>query len=493
MNVGRFNHSIIKYELLRCVRDKSIITLIALLSLFAMLGIYNAWQHSENQLNAIALASNAQQQAIAESAAQLAARQSRSAPISWWQDVHDLRGQAFYLMVNYAAKSPLPESAIAVGQADIYPYLFRMLVNNKQQLAEQYDYQNPLLLKLGQFDLAFVLIYLLPLVLIAINHNVLAYEHHSGQFKILALQGETGISLSVHQLIARAMCVLLPLVLTVIATLYYFNRDIQFNSYLILVGAIVCYALFWMVLILLCVSFARPATFNAAVLMSSWLCLVVIIPAALTSFIEFSHPTPSRIEYIDTLRASTDKVNHDASKALSNYLEDHPELRENEPAKGSYVLTRVAKIDALERAMKPTDDAFTETLISQQALAQQFRFLTPATLLQTSLNRISGNDLARHQAFMSAVSSHHQTLREFFMAQMFVAVNQSAFSPCAGCNAEVTLADLSLVPQFKPFLYEREKDAWYVELIALLLLSVAMLCVAFRRLFQFEKFAYGGA
>ena len=159
---------ILATELKNLWREKLVLTLFLTTSVLALVAFFNAHYFANKQRDAVLAAQQMQQQTIQNAKAGLPERLASTENHKWWEDPYDLRGQAFYLMQNYATKTPLATAPIATGQADVLPYYFKMLIKEKQHIVHQYDYVHPLSLLLGQFDLSFVVIYLLPLLIISI-------------------------------------------------------------------------------------------------------------------------------------------------------------------------------------------------------------------------------------------------------------------------------------------------------------------------------------
>ena len=210
-------------EIKNLLRERLLWLLVAVTVFFSAVASYNGYQWAATQNAVINSAQQEQQQAAITVQQGLAEREARTQPVNWWGDQYDLRGQAFYLMVNYATKPSLPSAAIAIGQSDVQPYFFRMLVTQKQAFINQYEVVHPLGLLIGKFDLAFFIIYLFPLLLISISFNALAQEKQSGQLRLLMLQGLSPMRLLFNQLVIRASIIILPLLLISVSALLLFQ------------------------------------------------------------------------------------------------------------------------------------------------------------------------------------------------------------------------------------------------------------------------------
>jgi ABC-2 type transport system permease protein len=480
-------------EIKNLLRERFLWLLVVATVCFTALASYNGYQWVVAQNEVISSAQQEQHQAIITAKKGLTDRLALKQSINWWDDQYDLRGQAFYLMINYATKPPLPSAALAVGQSDIQPYFFRMLVTSKQAFINQYEFVHPLTLLIGKFDLAFFIIYVLPLLLISVCFNALAQEKQAGQLQLLIIQGLSPMRLLFNQLIIRASIIILPLILTSVSTLMLFSEGIDLLTTGLFITIVSTYSTFWLALSALVISYGKTSAYNAAVLVIVWLSFVIIIPAVLNTAIETVNTTPSRIEYVDNLRNKSDAVDKSSSKIMAQYFQDHPELAKNKTTTkpngetialptASYATKKMAKIAAIEMAMQPYDDAFQNVLMAQQNYAEKLSYLSPATIIQGALFDLSGNSLARHQDFIAQVLSHHQRLRSFYQQQISVAYRQGDFNPCDGCNARITLSDLAKVPKFT--YQEKSSGVAWDSVLIILFFSILLLSLASRRLSQ---------
>ena len=76
-----------------------------------------------------------------------------------------------------AVLEPGPLAALAVGQSDLLPYHYDVSIyTNESTFQQNGEVENPLNLMVGRFDLAFVTVYLLQLLVLALCFNVLSEE-----------------------------------------------------------------------------------------------------------------------------------------------------------------------------------------------------------------------------------------------------------------------------------------------------------------------------
>jgi len=470
-------------EINNLLRERFLWLLIGITVCLTMLASFNGYQWVVTHNDVIDNTQQEQQQAVEDLQQGVADRQSHNQPINWWDDQYDLRGQAFYLMINYATKPPLPGALLTVGQSDVQPYFFRMLVNSKQAFINQYEFVHPLILLIGKFDLAFLIIYILPLLLISVGFNALAQEKESGLLRLLMLQGLSPMRLLFNQLVIRASIIVFPLLFVSVSALLLLTTGIDLLTVSLFGVLVLAYSLFWLALCAFVISYGKTSAYNAAVLVIAWLSLVIIAPTILNTAIVAANSAPSRIEYVDLLRDKSDSVDKSSSKVMAQFFQDHPELankNSNDKPATSYSTKRIAKIAALEAAMLPYDDIFQKVLMDQQRDAQRLSYFSPATIMQSALFNLSGNSSKRHQDFIEQVLSYHKRLRYFFQQQISAAHQRGDFNPCAGCNARITLSDLTNIPQFT-FQEQTSGTAWS-DTIILLFFSVILFVLASVRL-----------
>ncbi|MEX0274536.1 MAG: ABC transporter permease, partial [Flavobacteriaceae bacterium] len=86
------------------------------------------------------------------------------------------------------AMDPQPMAFVATGQGDLFTHYVKPKVSGDDFALNFAEMSSPVQLLFGSFDLAFVIVYLLPLLIIAFSYNVLSAERESGTLRLLASQ-----------------------------------------------------------------------------------------------------------------------------------------------------------------------------------------------------------------------------------------------------------------------------------------------------------------
>lgn len=316
-----------------------------------------------------------------------------------------------------AVLAPGPLTALAIGQSDLLPYYYDVnIYTNEASFQQNGEIENPLNLMVGRFDLAFAVVYLLPLLVLALSFNVLSEEREQGTLALTLSQPVSARSVVTMKLAFRALVVAgIVLGVSLLGAL----ATGGFGSpgrILLWSVTVVAYSLFWFALAAWVNAVGRSSAWNATVLVGAWLVLVVVLPAAINAAAGLLHPLPSRVEMVTAQReASNDAVNR-RSELLARYLEDHPEMAEgvvaDEPGLGALSWAATDAVNGrLEEVAAEHDARRTE----QTALVRRYRFLSPALLAQEALLDAAGTGDARFADFQSQVREFAEQWREFFV------------------------------------------------------------------------------
>jgi ABC-2 type transport system permease protein len=386
------------------------------------------------------------------------------------------------LGARYAVLPPKPLSPLAVGQSDLLPYYFKMTTDAKEMALAATEIENPHRLLAGRFDLAFVLIYLYPLLILALTYNLLSAEREQGTL-VLALSQPVSLRRLVLGKVLLRLAVFLTAVigLALVAALVV-GVDLAASGALPQLGfwivGVMLYGLFWFAIAVAVTALGKPSATNAMVLAGVWLVLVVLIPSALSMTATTMHPVPSRVEMIQAMRVASDDATAEGSTLLARYYEDHPELAtgDTQQAMNDFNMVRVAVGAEVERRVRPVLARYAERLAAQQRVVERARFLSPAVLMQDALNDIAGTGAARHREFMRQVEDYHERWRAYFVRLIF---------------QRARLADYSNLPRFT---YEEESlmavaHRVMVDFAGLVMPAVALLAAGLWRVQRYSVIA----
>jgi len=377
-----------------------------------------------------------QQEAIAEAQQEEAERYQRhqteivrinreNATVSAFSDPRNPDAVGRALGARYAVLPPTPVAALSVGQSDLLPYYFRMTTDAKETILAAAELENPHRLLAGRFDLAFVIIYLYPLLILALTYNVLSSEKEQGTLVLTLSQPVSLRTLVAGKVLLRFVLFMGAVGFLALMALVVGGVDLGASGVAprlaLWAVAVAVYGLFWFAAAVAVAAFGKPSATNATALAGIWLVLVVLLPSLLNISATTMYPVPSRVEMIQAMRVASDEANAEGSTLLARYYEDHPELAtgDAQQAMNDFNLIRVAVGAEVERRVRPVLDRYTRQLAAQQQVVGRARVLSPAILMQDALNDISGTGTARHRRFMQQVESYHEQWRSYFVGLIF--------------------------------------------------------------------------
>lgn len=384
---------------------------------------------------------------------------------------------------RYAVMPPGTLGAFGVGQSDLLPSYFRVSTESRENVLAMAETENPTRLLTGRFDLAFVIVYLMPLLILAVSYNLLSGEREQGTLAFVLSQPVTLQRLLAAKVAVRVAAFLGFLLVFVPAAALAAglpwadpNTAPRVLLWVIVVGA---YAAFWFALALAVAATGLPSATAAMTLAGVWLLLTVLLPSAFNLGVMTLYPVPSRVEMVQAVREASDDANEEGARLLGKYYQDHPELAAdtNDQAVTDFTVVRLAVDEHIEARVRPVMSAFEGQLGRQQAAIDRLRFLSPAILVQDALNDLVGAGAARHRHFVDQVVRFHTDWRGYFLPRV---------------AKKVQLRDYADVPMFQ---FEEEPFGavvarTVVNLAGLLCGAAALAGLGFIRL---QRFAVAGS
>lgn len=374
-----------------------------------------------------------------------------------------------------AQLATLPQSPLAplsIGQSDLLPFYYTVNVNtNAQSFLASGELENPLNLMAGRFDVAFVIVYLLPLLILALSFNLLSAEREQGTLLLTMAQPAPVRKVLLQRVAMRAVLVVgLAAVITLAGALVgglSLTAAGVPGGLLLWTAAVAAYALLWFALALLVNSFGRGSGTNATVLAAAWLLAVVVVPAAVNIGASMLHPLPSRVELIGVQREAAREAVERRSEIMAQFFEDHPEMVEGLNLDTMNVAARsYASQQEVERRVNEVLRQYDERLAAQQAVVRRYRYLSPAILMQESLNDISGTGDVRFARFREGVASFAGEWRGFFVPRLLA-------------GDRLTMAQFGAAPTFlfqeEPAASLRSRVLGSIGFIGMLALALGML------------------
>lgn len=305
---------------------------------------------------------------------------------------------------------PAPLGALSIGQSDIYPFAASVdIMTEKNDLFQEYEQDNPLNLLAGKFDAAFVFVFIFPLLILALAYNLLSAERENGTLQLSMANAAVSLkTIAAGKITTRLLIILAASVGIALIGLAFGGVNFADSETILRIGlgisAISAYALFWLAAALLVNSFGFSSATNATILGGVWVVVVVIMPSLLNVAATTLHPVPSRLEFVSKIREADNQTRSAGEKLLSTYYGDHPELQPPGGMSQSEATQRFYAIrQERQKRLLPEVERFETQLAAQQSLIARYRILSPAVVMQESLNDIAGTSGERQKNFVRQI------------------------------------------------------------------------------------------
>ncbi|MGD9541798.1 DUF3526 domain-containing protein [Methylocystis sp.] len=336
-----------------------------------------------------------------------------------------------------AALAPAPLGLVATGQSDLLPPAVRVTTGSKDSFLFADEIDNPANLMSGATDLAFVVVFVYPLVVLAMAFNLLAGEREQGTLAMSLASARRPAAALAGKLMARVAAPILAMLLAVTAGVWFFAgwERLASPGFAALAVAVLIYGLFWAALAAAVDGLGRGSAFNALTLIGAWVAITMILPAAINSLAAFAHPAPSRIDMVLAARAASTDADKARDASLARYADEHG--GGGRPAGGALEMTlrRLATQEAAFQRVEAIVAQHDAQLARQRDMADRLGYLSPAYLTYQAMADIAGSGETRYRAFLDRIRAFHFDWREFFLSR-------------AKAGASLTAQDYAAMPKF---------------------------------------------
>ena len=396
----------LRYELRLLLRSKVSAAALLLLLALTLVAVWAGLSASARQNAVIDRVAAAQERDLAAVAKQYGKPDSEA-------------GYAAYYTFHLTSDRPSSLAFAAVGQRDIQPYVLRVRLLGLQAQLYETETVNPELALPGPFDFAFVLIYLAPLAVIVLMHDLISSEREAGRLRVLsALPAKPGV-LWLQRAGLRLGLVLLCLLAPLLIGAMIAQAPVSGVATLSLVA--VLYVAFWAGLGLLVGAWGRRSAFNAAALVGCWVVLVLLVPALGNAVLSRAVPVGRGV---DLTLAQREAVHHawdiPRDAIMGPFVAKHPEWKGTPPVGGRfhwkwyYAMHEMGDDSVAEQV-----SAYRASLAARQAWTERLGWLSPAAAAQSLVHRVADSDLPAHLAYQDSVTAFHRRLQDFYYPYLF--------------------------------------------------------------------------
>ncbi|MEE4450825.1 DUF3526 domain-containing protein [Novosphingobium resinovorum] len=339
--------------------------------------------------------------------------------IAAWVDKQKDAGSAAYYSFHPTWDAPAPLAFAALGMRDVAPYILRVRALGLEAQIYDGDTFNPELALPGRFDFAFVLVFLAPLFVIALCHDLISAEREAGRWRTLAALPHGGAALW-----RRRAWLRLALLWSVLGVPFAFTAAIsgvEATAILAILLLILAYLLFWAGLCALVGRLRWSSVANAASLAALWLVLVLVLPTLGHVAIDRAVPLEQGAEIA---LAQREAVNHawdiPREETMRRFYASHPQWADSAPLGTAFHYKWYFAFHQVgDESVSAKVHAYRQGLETRDRAARGLGWILPSVGVQALLTRMARTDLAAQIAYRDHIRDYHRRLRAFYYGYLF--------------------------------------------------------------------------
>ena len=340
------------------------------------------------------------------------------AAVAAWVSEEGDPGNAAYYTFHATWDAPSNLAFAAIGQRDVAPFVLRVrALALESQIHEGENYNAEMALP-GRFDWSFVLIYLAPLFLIALLHDLVSSEREAGRMTLLGVMAHSERGLWARRIMLRASLLFAASALPFAAGAVLSGAGLMAIPVL---GAAGLYFVFWAVICILAGRAKLGSVANAATLAACWLILTLVLPALALLAINSGIPVRQGVELTlaqrEAVHAGWDKPKEATMRA---FFRHHPEWRDTAPVEGGfhwkwyYAFQHLGDLRVSSQAR-----AYQAGLKARDLWTRRLGYVLPAVGAQVAIHWLAETDLAAQLAYSGRIRAFHERLRRFYYPYIF--------------------------------------------------------------------------
>ncbi|OYU14981.1 MAG: ABC transporter permease [Alphaproteobacteria bacterium PA4] len=308
---------------------------------------------------------------------------------------------------------------VAPTRGDAVPAVMRIRILALEGQINDNEAANPELLLAGRFDFAFVTVYLAPLLLIALLHDLWSGEREAGRLAALDSLPRARQRLWSPRVVLRAGGVVLALLVPLaIGALVEGTAPLRLGA---AVGLVLLSLAFWMLVTLAVARLPAASATQAAVLAGLWFAITLVVPAAAHLGINAAVPLPDAAaiarENREDVHAGWDRPK---AQTMARFVRQYPAYADQAATGVAFEWKWYFAFQQLGDDAVATDSAARDAGIARrEGLAQTIGCLLPPIKAAQGLQALAGSDVEAELAFKAEVRAYHRALREYHYPYLF--------------------------------------------------------------------------
>lgn len=409
----------LKYETLRLLRSSALWLLLVFLAASVGFGLYNGVQRVAAKRQSVG-------EMLATQRTDLEKQKMQADSIvrglkkvdGWWEDPTNVVAVGGRWRGGWITTlDPAPQSLLAAGMSDLQPDAWRLTLLGKEARGDS-EFENPVNLMFGAFDLAFVLAFLLPLLVIALSFNLISGEREQGTLALQQAQPIAAGALFFQKMLARFVLLAGLTLLATLPALAMSGVSLASAAAWNTAAVAVLYSLFWFLLALGVNLRSGSSAQNALLCIGAWLAFTLVVPALVNMVSQKIHPVPSRAGFQTAMRDLDNQLEASREKRLEEYYRQYPNLvRKSDDEKGwkDWCREDFALMQGEKRLKDSLEQAYVGKAERQADFADGLTLFSPALSVHRQMTDLAGTSRRAFDAFTASLNESQQNWAAWFL------------------------------------------------------------------------------
>lgn len=334
--------------------------------------------------------------------------------------LHDEMGLLLYYLRFSLIDQPDKLTALSIGQRDINPSIQSVTIRTLEAQKYDTDLNNPSALQSGNLDLGFVIIYLFPLVIIALTFNLVSEEQERGTWRMVVIQSKSVVKILARKLFVRAGLIYFVLLILFVIAIGVLGLPVNeaLTGFIVLT---VLYVAFWFAFCFWIASFQRSSSFNALTLLSVWITLSILLPASVNNYVANRYPVPEALgAMVEQRDGYHEKWDIDRKATMDKFYEHYPEFKKHGVPDAEfswlwyYAMQQMGDDESAHQSK-----AMQETIMQREEASRSVAVIIPTIHTQLLLNDLARTSLSDHLGLLNKTNEFHEQLRLHFYPKIF--------------------------------------------------------------------------
>jgi ABC-2 type transport system permease protein len=316
-------------------------------------------------------------------------------------------------------RAPGDLAFLAPTRGDAVPGVMRIRILALEGQINDNEAANPELLLTGRFDFAFVTLYMAPLLLIALLHDLWSGEREAGRLAALDSLPRARHRLWSPRVVLRAGGVALALLVPLaVGGLIEGTAPLRLGA----AAALVLASLgFWMIVTLGVARVHAASATQAAVLAGLWFAITLVVPAAahlaINAAVALADAAAIARENREEVHAGWDRPK---AETMARFVALYPAYQDQSANGTAFEWKWYFAFQQLGDDAVVTDSVARDAGIARrEAWAQRLGWLLPPLKAAQTMQQLAGSDVTADLAFKTQVRVFHRRLREYHYPYMF--------------------------------------------------------------------------